>query len=224
MSARTKARFRAAIVAIAPAVLVAGFVYHPYIAPPTDPAAIATAAASDTMRWGLAHLAIGVGYGLAVLAFLAIRSYLREAGEERWSVLALPFIVIGSTLFVVLTGMEIGLVAAAETGADVQAVQSALFPWFIPILLTGAVSFAVGVLGFAMGIVRSKVLGLRLTRLVVGALVVMAAARFVPLSAAPYVIAAAAIVALWPLAYEMWKYPEPAQPATQPRPMPAPSP
>jgi hypothetical protein len=220
MSATTRARFRAAIVAIAPALLLAGFVYHPYIAPPTDPAAIAEAASSDTTRWGLAHLAIAVGYGLAVLAFLAIRSYLRETGEERWSVLALPFIVIGSTLFVVLTGMEIGLMAAAETGADVQAVQSALFPWFIPILLTGALSFALGVLGFAMGIIRSGVLSPLLTRLVVGALVVMAVARFVPLSVAPYVIAAAGIVALWPLAYEMWKHPEPAQPATQPRQMP----
>jgi hypothetical protein len=221
MSATTRARFRAAIVAIAPAVLLGGFVYHPYIAPPTDPAAIAAAAASDTARWGLAHLAIAVGYGLAVLAFLAIRSYLHEAREERWSVPALPFIVVGSTLFVVLTGMEIGLLAAAETGADVQAVQSALFPWFIPILLTGALSFALGVLGFAMGIIRSGVLGPRLTWIVVGALVVLAVARFVPLSVAPYVIAAAGIVALWPLAYQMWKHPEPAKPATQPRPMPA---
>jgi hypothetical protein len=47
-----------------------------------------------------------------------------------------------------------------------------------------------------------------LTRLVVGALVVMAVARFVPLGAAPYVIAAAGVAALWPLAYEMWKRPE----------------
>ena len=217
MSETTRARFRAAIVAIAPAVLLAGFFCHPYISPPTDPAAIATAATSDTARWGLAHLAIGVGYGLAVLAFLAVRSYLRDAGEERWSILALPFIVMGSTLFVVLTGMEIGLMAAAETGADVQAVQSALFPWFIPILLTGALSFALGVLGFAKGIVRSGVLSPRLTWIVVGALVVMAVARFVPLSAAPYVIAAAGIVALCPLAYEMWKHPEAARPAGQPR-------
>jgi hypothetical protein len=201
-------------------VLLVGFFYHPYISPPTDPVAIAAAAAPDTTRWGLAHLAISVGYGLVVLAFLAIRSYLSEAGEERWSILVLPFIVVGSTLFVVLTGMEIGLMAAAETGADVQAVQSALFPWFIPILLTGALSFALGVLGFAMGIIRSGVLGPRLTWIVVGALVVMAVARFVPLSVAPYVIAAAGIAALWPLAYEMWKYPEPAQPATQARPMP----
>ena len=156
-----------------------------------------------------------------MLAFLAIRSYLREAGEERWSVLALPFIVVGSTLFVVLTGMEIAVMAAAEVGADVQAVQSALLPWFIPILLTGAVSFALGVFGFARGIVRSGVLGPQLTWLVVGALVVMAIARFVPLSAAPYVIAVAGIVALWPLAYEMWKHPEAARPAGQPEPMPA---
>src|ERR671916_1151073 len=124
MSATTRARFRAAIVAIAPAVLLAGFVYHPYISPPTDPAAIATAATSDTTRWGLAHLTIAVGYGLLVLAFLAIRSYLREAGEERWSILALPFIVMGGTLFAVLPGMEFVPLAATEVGADAEAAQA----------------------------------------------------------------------------------------------------
>jgi hypothetical protein len=204
----------------AEALLLVGFFYHPYISPPTDPEAIAAAAASDTMRWGLAHLAISVGYGLVVLAFLAIGSYLREAGEELWSILAPPFIVMGSTLFVVLTGMEIGLMAAAETDADVPAVQSALLPWFIPILFTGALSFALGVLGFAMGIVRSGVLSPPVSWLVVGALVVMAVARFVPLSVAPYVIGVAGVVALCPLAYEMWKHPQAARSATQARPTP----
>ena len=213
MSASTKARFRAAIVAIAPAVLLGGFVYHPYISPPTDPAAIATAAASDTTRWGLAHLAISVGYGLVVLAFLAIRSYLSEAGEERWSILALPFIVMGSTLFAFLPAMEIAMLGAAEAGADVQAVLIAMDPWFFPTFLAAALIFALGVLGFAMGIIRSGVVGPRLTWLVVGALVVMAAARFVPAGAAIYVGGASAIVALWPLAYEMWKHPEAARPA-----------
>jgi hypothetical protein len=42
----------------------------------------------------------------------------------------------------------------------------------------------------------------------------MAVARFVPLSAAPYIRGAAAIVALWPLAYEMWKHPEPVRAAS----------
>jgi len=119
MSTTTQARFRAAIVAIAPAVLLFAFVYHPYIANLTDKAAVAAALSSDTTRWGLSHLAVGVGSGLAVLAFLAIRGYLREAGEERSSILALPFIVIGSSLFAFLPAMEIAMLAVADEGADV---------------------------------------------------------------------------------------------------------
>lgn len=218
MPATTTARFRAAIVAVAPAVLLGGFAYHPYFHHP-DPAAIAAAVTSDTTRWGVAHLTVGVGSGLAVLAFLAIRSYLREAGEERWSALALPFIVMGSTLFTLLPGMEFAPLAAAATGGDVQAAQAALAPWFVPILLTGAVIFALGVLGFAMAIARSGVLTPGLTGLVVGALVGMAAARFVPLGAVQfYMQGAAAIVALWPMAHAMWKHPE-ARLAGQPRPL-----
>lgn len=215
MTTTTRARLQAAIVAIAPAVLLAGFAYHPYVAKGTDEGALADAAASDTTRWGLSHLAIGVGYGLAALAFVAIRSYLREAAEERWSGLALPFVVLGSTLLPILTGMEFALLAAAETGGDVEAAQTELTPWFVPILVTGAVSFALGALGFAIGIARSEVLSSPLTWLSVAALVVMAAARFVPLGAAQYVIGVAAVVALWPIAAEMWRHPGP-RPTGQP--------
>jgi hypothetical protein len=168
------------------------------------------------------HLTVGVASGLLVLAFLAIRSYLREAGEDRWSILALPFIVVGSTLFAVLPGMEFAPLAAAEAGADVQATQAALAPWFLPVLGTGAATFAIGVFAFAKGIADGRILSRRLTWLVVGALVVMAVARLVPVGAVQfYVQGAAGIVALWPLAYEMWKRPEAARPAGQPRPMPA---
>ena len=210
----TRARFRPAVVAVAPAVLVIGFASHPYVLRPTDEAALAAAAASDTTRWGLSHLAIGVGYGLAVLAFIAVRSYLREAGEERWSVVALPFIALGCAMFPILTGMEFALLAAAETGGDGAEAQAALTPWFVPVLLTGGISFALGAFGFAMGIARSKVLSAQLTRLVTGAFVVMVVARFVPLGAAQPVIGVAGIVALWPLAYTMWKQPV-AQPAAR---------
>lgn len=208
MSARTNARFRAAIVAVAPTVLLVGFVYHPYVANATDEAALADVAASDTTRWGLSHLAIGVGYALTALAFIALRSYLRDAGENRWSVVALPFAVVGCALFPILTGMEFALLAAAETGGDVEAAQTELFPWFVPILATGAICFTLGAIGFAMGIVRSAVLSRPLTRLAVGAIVVMAAARFVPLGAGQIVLGVAGIAALWPLAFGMWTYPD----------------
>jgi hypothetical protein len=222
ISATTRARFGASIVALAPAVMLVGLFAHPYIATLPDETAVAATATADTTRWGLAHLTVGVASGLLVLAFLAIRSYLREAGEERWSILGLPFIVMGSTLFALLPGMEFAPLAAAEAGGDVEAVQAALASWFLPVLVTGAVTFAFGVFVIAKGIADSRILSRRLSRLVVGALVVMAVARLVPVGAVQfYVQGAAGIVALWPLAYEMWKHPEAARPAGQPRPMPA---
>ncbi len=203
--ARTRERFRAAIVAIAPTVLLLGFVYHPYVANATDDSALAETAASDTTRWGLSHLAIGVGYALMALAFIALRSFLREAGEERWSGRAVWFAVFGSALFPILTGMEFALLAAAETGGDVEGAQTELLPWFIPILVTGAICFTVGALGFAVSIARSGLLSKQLTWLVVGAFVVMSAARFIPLGAAQIVIGVCAVLALWPVGVEMWK-------------------
>jgi hypothetical protein len=203
----TSARMRAALAAVAPTVLLAGFFYHPYLSVPTDPAVIAAAVGSNPTRWALAHLAVGVGYGLFAVAFLGLRSYLREAGEERWSVIAVPFIVMGSTLFAILTGMEFGPLAAAAAGADATASQAALFPWFVPVLFTGAVAFAVGALCFAMAILRSHVLGPSPSRLVVGALILMVVARFAPIGIAQYVIAVAGVAALWPVAFAMWRRP-----------------
>lgn len=210
ISARTIARLQAAILITAPAVTLAGLVYHPYIPGvlPND-VAVAAAVASDTTRWAIAHLLTAVGAGLLVLAFLAIRSCLRGAGEERWSLLGLPFIVIGSTLYALLPAMEFAPLAAAEVGADIQAIQGALGPWFLPILFTGALLFALGVVSFAVGIARSRILSRPLTRLVVGGLVIMTVARVVPLSTVQfYVQSAAGIVALWPLACVIWNQSE----------------
>lgn len=204
LSTAAVARVRALVLFVAPALLLVGFAYHPYVANGTDEAAIASAASNDTTRWGLAHLAIGVGYALMALAFIALRSYLREAGEERWSALALPFAVVGSCLFIPLTGMEFALLAAAETGGDVQAVQEELMPWFIPLLASGALCTGVGAAFFAVAVARSSVLTPRMTWIVVTGFVVMALARIVPLGVAQIVLGLAAIVALWPIAYRMW--------------------
>lgn len=120
-----------------------------------------------------------------------------------------------------LPGMELAAtLAAAATGADVQAAQTALVRWFPLVIMTSALTFAVGILGLARGIAGGQVLSPRLTHLVVAALVMMAAARFVPLSAVQfYVQGAAGIVAPWPLAYGMWKHPR-ARPMGRPQPIP----
>lgn len=207
MSTTTRDRLRATIVFVAPTVLLLGLIYHPYIAIPRE-SDVAAAAAEDTTRWGLAHLIVGVGFGLLALAFLALRAYVREAGEERWSVMALPLAVLGSALTAILTGMEFAPLTAAETGGDVEAVQKELMPWFISVVVVSGLAFALGALGFAVAIVRSGMLSASLTWIVASALVVLAAARFVPLGVAFYVSAVAGVVALWPLSYRLWEQSE----------------
>lgn len=210
--ATSTAGYRAAIVAVTPVLLLAAFGWHPYIAGrlPND-AAIADAVAPDTTRWGLSHLAAGVAFGVSVLAFIAIRGYLREAGEERWSAVGLPFVVLGSTLYTVLPGMEFAPLGAVEAGVDAEAVQAGLQSWFVPILVIGGITFLVGALSFAVGIARSGALSGGLAWLVVGGLVVMAASRLVPLVVVQlYVQGLAALVAMWPLAYRMWRQSRPA--------------
>ena len=218
----TRKALQAAIVAVAPLALLGVFLWHPFL-PGRLPneSAIAAAVVADHTRWGLSHLFTGVASGLLVLAFLAVRSYLREAGEDRWSGLGVPFIVMGSMLFTLLPGMEFAPLAAAEAGGDPGAAQAALGSWFVSTLMAGAVTFAVGVLSFARGLVVSRVLSAGLTGLVVVALLVMAASRFVPLAAVQfYVQGTAAILALWPLAYAIGKQSSEGR-AGQPRPMPA---
>ena len=219
MSVTSREGARAAVVAVAPAALLGAFIFHPYVGlGPPDEAAVAAAVVSEPTRWGLSHITAAVASALVVLAFLAMRSYLREAGEETSSAWAVPFIVMGSILFAMLPGMEFAPLAAAATGGDVEAAQAALEPWFLPVLLTGAVTFAVGVAGFARGIGKSAVLSPGMLRIVVGALVVMAGARVVPVIAVQfYVQGVAGIVALWPVAYEMWRQGE-ARPTEHPLP------
>jgi hypothetical protein len=201
-------QWRVTVMVVAPVVLLVAFVTHPYLSGrlPND-AEVAAAVAAGPTRWGAVHLATAVASGLIILAFLAVRSYLREAGEDRFSALGVPFVVIGSTLFAVLPGMEFAPLAAAETGAtttEIEAAQEALASWFLPVLVTGALAFAIGVFAFARAISIATVGSRGLTRIVVAALIVMAVSRFVPLAAVQfYVQGVAVIVAFWPLAYAM---------------------
>jgi len=217
MKDTTKAGFRAAILVVAPAVMLVGFLYHPFIANLPDTQAVAAAARQDTLRWAVAHLLVAIGSGLIAVAFLAVRAWLREAGEDRWSAAAVPFVVMAGALYAILPGMEFAVFAAVETGGDPAAAQAAIDAWFLPLLLTAAASFAIGAFGFAMAIARSGVLGPQLTVIVAGALIVLGIARFVPLGLVQfYVNGLAGIVALWPLAYAMWARSETRR-AAQPR-------
>ncbi|MGH3863623.1 hypothetical protein [Actinokineospora sp.] len=209
MSTFANRSLRAGVVAIAPALLLAALSYHPYL-PGRQPniEALAAAVAAGPTRWGVAHLATGLASGVLALAFLAIRSHLRAAGENRWSAPALPLVVIGSTLYAMLPAMEFAPLAANEAGGDIAAAQIAILPWFIPILVAGGITFAASMFGFAVGVSRSGVLSPWPARLVAAALVVMALSRVVPLSTIQFHLqGVAGFVALLPLAYSMRNYP-----------------
>lgn len=201
------ARARAGIVAVTPLVLLAAFVWHPYL-PGRLPneAAVADAVTAGTTRWGLSHLAAGVAFGFGVLAFMAIRNHLREVADDRGSALGLPLVVLGSVGYTMLPGMELTPLAAVESGGDPEAIQAALQPWFVPVLIVGGAVFALGVVGFAVAVARSGLLGRGMTGLVVVGLLLMAVSRLVPLVVFQlYLQGLAALVALWPLAYRMWR-------------------
>jgi hypothetical protein len=216
----TRSSLRTGVVVIAPVILLAVLSYHPYLEGRLPNAgAVAEAVESDPARWGAVHLATGVASGVLALAFLAVRAHLREAGEDRWSAAALPFVVMGCTLYAMLPGLEFAPLAAVEAGGDVEAAQAVLHPWFVPLMAAAGVTFAAGMFGFALGVRRSGLLSPGVTTLVVVALGVMALSRVVPLAAVQfYVQGVAGLVALLPLAGSMWKRRPAAVPARQPAP------
>jgi uncharacterized membrane protein YjjP (DUF1212 family) len=99
---------------------------------------------------------------------------------------------------------EFAPLAAVERRVDPEAVQTALQEWFTAVLYTGALTFAIGIACLAIAILRDRALDPKLAWVVVVALIVMAASRIVPFAAIQfYVQSAAALIALWPLAWVM---------------------
>ena len=196
---RARRTAAAATVAVAPVSLVAAIAYHPFITDLRHKHDVAAALTAGTTRWAVAHVATAVASALVTLAFLAVAAALRQRGEWRWSARAVPFVVVGGTLFAMLPAMEIAVLAASLAGADAEAVLLEMDAWFRPLLVTGAAVFAVGMVCVARSVVTARVLGRPTTSLVVVALTVAAVSRFLPFGAALTMGAAALVVGLWPL-------------------------
>lgn len=201
--------------AIAPATLLVALFAHPFIEGRLpNQTAVAEEVVAGTTRWGVVHLAAGLASALIAVAFLALRRYLHEAGENRLSGLGLPLLIVGSTLYALMPGMEFAVLAAADTGAttaEVAEVQGAIGPWIMAVLIGSGLIFGMGAIAFAGAITASKIASARITQIVSVALIVMALSRIVPLSVAQfYIHGLAAVAAMWPLAYVMATDPVPS--------------
>ncbi|MGH7677689.1 MAG: hypothetical protein ACRENU_04425 [Gemmatimonadaceae bacterium] len=219
VSEQTVARARVSILIAAPLILLAAFVYHPHIVLLPDAEAVAHAVQMDHQRWAIAHFGVGLGAALMSLAYVALRGYLRDIGENRWSAIALPFLVLGSALYVFLPGMEFTVLAASATGGDIVAAQESIDVWFVPIMMSSALINAVGI-GFLMRGV-SRVLDFRAKPIILAALALMAISRLVPIGPVHfYVQGLAGLAALWPIAREIARRAS-TQPVSRSSPMPA---
>ena len=199
------AYFRAAIIAVAPLVLLAAFAYHPHIMFLPSAEAVAHAVQAGTLRWGIAHLGVGVGAALMAAAFVAVGGHLGDVDDHRPSVaVGVPLAALGAGLYAILPGMEFTVLAAAHTGADVVAAQKAIDSWFVPTMMSSAIFNAAGLTILARAVSGSDVLAGRMRSVVVAALFVMAVSRFVPIGPVQfYVQGVAGIVAFWPVAYHI---------------------
>lgn len=200
--------WRIAVLFVAPATLLVALAAHPFIEGRLpNQTAIAEEVVAGTTRWGVVHLAAALASALLAAAFLAVRQYLHQAGEDRLSGLAMPLVIVGSTLYAVLPGMEFAVLAAADTGAttaEVAEVQEAIGPWFMAVLIASSVTFGLGAIRFVGAIRASKIASAGITQVVSVALVVMALSRIIPLSVTQfYAHGLAAVAAMWPLAYAM---------------------
>ncbi len=202
MSEATLSRVRAAIVAVAPLLLLIGFIYLPYVNDWTDQAKVAEAVTDDATRWAWAGIILAVGLGFMLAACVAIRMHLAAEGEQRWSALAVLLLVVGGPLFLE-SHAHLGYTYAEGAGANIETMFSSAGDWSALLIIATAI-FGLGWLSLAMAIYRSRVLSRELTWASVLGLVVLTVMLFIPMGWATYAAGVAAIVGLWPIAYHMW--------------------
>lgn len=192
-----------AIVVIAPLVLLAAFLYHPFLPVLTANEPLAAAIQADPMRWAIAHLGVAVGSALLVMAFISVRDFLVRSGAKV-SPHALYCVAFGGVLYAMLPGFEFAPLAAMWTGGDIVRVEEVLEPWFVPTLLIGAFANAIGLIGFARAVRTAPIMDSTRANVVMIALIVMAISRFVPLGAVQFwVQGAATVTALLTIAFVM---------------------
>ena len=180
MTGQTQIRLRALALFAAPVAMLASMIYHPYLEDEFDISAVTEKVVADPDRWMTVHFMLMLAFALILLAVVVLRGLLRAAGEERWSFIAVPLLIGGSTVFIGVWGFEITAAGVANAGGDVEAVFDETDRWFGPVGIAGYVMFILGWGSMAWAVRRSHLLGRRQTWVVLGATVVMIAGLSIP--------------------------------------------
>lgn len=203
MPERAHTRASAAVLFVAPAVLLAGVLAHPFVRDYTDRSVVAGAISGAPGRWAASHLIIPVGIGLVLVAVAVMAGQFRHAGEQRWSVSGRSLLIVGGTLLAASAGSEITLAAVVNSGGDVLAVLEAGATSATLLFLAGVLLFVLGWLSFAMAFYRVPILPRSQNRLAIVVLVAIPIATFIPQTTGTYVYAGAVLVVSWLVGYRM---------------------
>lgn len=193
----------AAVLFVAPAVLLAGALAHPFVGDYTHTIVVADAVRAAPGQWAVAHLLLAIGLGLMPLVVLVIRQEFRSAGEQRWSGIGLPLLIVGGTLMATIVGTEITLAAVVDSGGDVLAVREADEALTLPVFLGGVLLFVLGWLSFAMAFYRARILPTALNWWAIVALVAVAITFFIPQTLGTYGFGLAILVVSWLVGYRV---------------------
>lgn len=204
MAVRALTQNRALLVAVWPVALLIGALSLPTIGDPFGGSADTECCAS-ALHWTWSVGMIVMGLALSVPAAFAVRTRSRKIGEKRWGSLAVALFVFG-------IGLQLGLMGLYEWSIDpvIPAYPTAAVwlwgivdLWPVKVGIAARLLVSLGLLSLAVSIVRSKMLGRELSWIVVDAMIVAVVALFINRDWGINLVAAALVVAFWPLAYAM---------------------
>ena len=215
MSALTQNRLRALVLAAAPLVLLVGSIVEPYIDDESSTEKVIEAQVAHPDRFALSQLILLGGIALLLLAIVSARQVLRAAGEERWSFIAVPLVLIGGAFVAGTVGSALAGGAIADTTPDMPTIGEEIDEWVTPVFVVGGLGIGLGMLSLAMALHRTQVLGQRQTWVAIVALVAGVVGIFLPASGGDYLFTLGASggsflfalgmgVAFWLLAYQVW--------------------
>lgn len=204
MPGQLQNRWRSFVLATAPVVLLTGALVHPYLGNMPETADLVDAVLRGPNRWGIGHLIFGIGIALSLLLFFVVRITLHDVGEDRWSFWATPLVTIGLGLVGFMVGAEgFGGRAVGETG-NVEAFFEELETWAIPTYLSANLLVALGLIGFATAVAKSRILSGGSTLVVVIGAATAAISLFLPVGWAAHAVSIGMMAFAWPLIPRVW--------------------
>lgn len=196
-------RARAAVLFIAPVVLLAGVLAHPFVSNYLEIGVVAAAVSGAPDRWAAAHLILPIGMALLLLAVVVIRGEFRRAGEQRWSVMAVPLLFLGGAMWGAIAALEITYAAVANSGGEVLAVMETNEAWAVPYVLLAAPIFLLGWISLAFAFYRVPILPDTLNWVAIAAIVLIVLASFIPQTTGTYGWGVGALVVSWLVGYRI---------------------